>query len=105
MADWNLDRRRLAEIRAQDAPLNVDERFLLDLVDRLIGTQSNVRWTAQKKVALLAAIDHQLITDAEAEWRFALSAEELRAWREKISSGGELALQVKSIPRRRRLNV
>lgn len=52
-----------------------------------------VRWTDVRKAEVLARIDHGDITAAEALRRFAISPEELEAWRRDLVRGGAKALR------------
>ncbi len=49
-------------------------------------------WNPQRKAALLAAIDYELLSIGEVRARFALSDEEL-AWRRDVAAHGVLALR------------
>lgn len=51
------------------------------------------RWTPQRKTALLLAIDYDLISEAEATHRFALSREEVASWRRQLGTAGLPAMR------------
>jgi hypothetical protein len=50
-------------------------------------------WTPQRKIALLLAIDYELLSPAEALERFTLSSEELASWRRLLTKAGLPAMR------------
>ncbi|QDL92250.1 DUF1153 domain-containing protein [Paroceanicella profunda] len=52
------------------------------------------RWVARRKAAVVAAVNGGLITAEEACRRYALSMEELDAWRDAVARHGARALRV-----------
>ena len=52
------------------------------------------RWVASRKLAVVRGVLHGLITRAEAEQRYDLSAEEFDEWLCAASSGGKAGLKV-----------
>jgi hypothetical protein len=61
------------------------------------------RWVARRKAAVVRAVIHGLITQAEALSRYALSEEEFALWRAAVETHGEKALKVTSIQKYRQL--
>jgi hypothetical protein len=51
------------------------------------------RWSPQRKAVLLLAIDYDLLSIAEASIRFAVSNEELAAWRRQFGRHGVPAMR------------
>jgi transposase-like protein len=51
------------------------------------------RWVASRKAAVVAAVAQGLLTEKEACERYGLSLEELRGWRDALSSHGVGALR------------
>jgi transposase-like protein len=51
------------------------------------------RWVASRKAAVVAAIRHKVITEAEACRRYGLSMEELDSWRTALEEHGVGALR------------
>ena len=52
------------------------------------------RWVASRKLAVLRGVVHGLITQAEAEKRYGLSAEEFQQWARALSAHGAEGLKV-----------
>ncbi len=61
------------------------------------------RWVASRKAVVVKAVIHGLITQSEAQERYALSEEEFALWREAVVSHGEKALRVTAIQKYRQL--
>ena len=61
------------------------------------------RWVASRKAAVVRAVCHGLLTQEEALQRYALSAEELDAWRSAVDAHGEAGLKVTSLQRLKKL--
>ena len=61
------------------------------------------RWVASRKAVVVKAVVHGLITQAEAQERYALSEEEFGLWREAVEKHGEKALRVTTIQKYRQL--
>lgn len=59
------------------------------------------RWVASRKAAVVRAVKYGLITEAEALEAYALSQEELSAWRHAVETHGEVALRTTSLQRYR----
>ena len=61
------------------------------------------RWVASRKAAVVRAVDHGLITDAEARETWHLSQEELEAWRLAVVRHGVAALRATALQRYREI--
>lgn len=61
------------------------------------------RWVASRKATVVKAVQHGLITQAEAMERYALSEEELLLWFSAVQRHGESALKVTCIQKYRQL--
>lgn len=61
------------------------------------------RWVASRKAVVVRAVQHGLITQAEALDRYALSEEEFALWRQAVEMHGEKALKVTAIQKYRQL--
>jgi Protein of unknown function (DUF1153) len=61
------------------------------------------RWVASRKVVVVHAVMHGLITEKDALERYALSEEEFALWRNAVESHGEAALRVTTIQKYRQL--
>jgi hypothetical protein len=59
------------------------------------------RWVASRKAAVVRAVDHGLITEAEAQETWDLSSEELEAWRMAVVRHGVAALRATALQRYR----
>ncbi len=53
-----------------------------------VGPQPALRWSPRRKAVLILALDYGLFSLEEACGRFALSAEELAAWRRDVGRHG-----------------
>ncbi|MHA6347414.1 CtrA inhibitor SciP [Roseivivax sp. CAU 1761] len=51
------------------------------------------RWVASRKAAVVQAVEHGLLTPTQAIVMYALSAEELGAWRRAAAAHGEAGLK------------
>lgn len=61
------------------------------------------RWVASRKAVVVKAVIHGLITQTEAQERYALSEEEFGLWRQAVEEHGEKALRVTTIQKYRQL--
>lgn len=61
------------------------------------------RWVASRKAVVVKAVLHGLITQTEAQERYALSEEEFELWRQAVQTHGEKALKVTTIQKYRQL--
>ena len=61
------------------------------------------RWVASRKAVVVKAVQHGLISQKEAQERYALSEEEFGQWRQAIEKHGEKALRVTAIQKYRQL--
>lgn len=61
------------------------------------------RWVASRKAVVVRAVQHGLITEAEALERYGLSDEEFALWRAAVETHGEGALKVTAIQKYRQL--
>lgn len=61
------------------------------------------RWVASRKAVVVHAVMHGLISQAEAQDRYALSEEEFELWRNAVEAHGEKALRVTTIQKYRQL--
>ncbi len=61
------------------------------------------RWVASRKVIVVRAVQYGLLTQTEAQERYALSEEEFALWRQAVEAHGEKALKVTSIQKYRQL--
>ncbi len=57
------------------------------------------RWVASRKAAVVKAVDFGLITADEAKETYALTAEELDAWRHAVAKHGVAALKATALQR------
>lgn len=55
------------------------------------------RWVASRKAAVVRGVLYGLISQAEAERRYALSSEEFREWVTAVSEHGEEALKATAV--------
>ncbi|MCU4654236.1 DUF1153 domain-containing protein [Roseibacterium sp. SDUM158016] len=62
------------------------------------------RWVASRKAAVVMAVDHGLVTVAEACETWSLSEEELEAWRKATAHHGVAALRATALQRYRDSN-
>lgn len=60
------------------------------------------RWVASRKAAVVRAVEHGLISDAEAMEIYGLSEEELTNWKGMAAKHGEAALKATAVQRYRR---
>jgi Protein of unknown function (DUF1153) len=65
--------------------------------------QDTRRWVASRKAIVVKAVVYGLITQTEAQERYALSEEEFALWRNAVESHGEKALRVTTIQKYRQL--
>ncbi len=65
--------------------------------------QDTRRWVASRKAVVVRAVIYGLITQTEAQDRYALSEEEFVLWRNAVESHGEKALRVTTIQKYRQL--
>jgi hypothetical protein len=61
------------------------------------------RWVASRKAVVVRAVLHGLISQLEAQERYALSEEEFGLWRKAVELHGEKALRVTTIQKYRQL--
>ena len=61
------------------------------------------RWVASRKAIVVKAVTYGLITQTEAQERYALSEEEFGLWQHAVKSFGEKALRVTTIQKYRQL--
>ena len=61
------------------------------------------RWVASRKAVVVRAVIYGLITQTEAQERYALSEEEFCLWRDAIETHGEKALRVTTLQKYRQL--
>jgi hypothetical protein len=61
------------------------------------------RWVASRKAVVVKAVQHGLITRAEALERYSLSEEEFDLWASAVATHGEAALKVTTIQKYRQL--
>ena len=61
------------------------------------------RWVASRKAVVVRAVQHGLISQTEAQERYALSEEEFGLWRQAVETYGEKALRVTTIQKYRQL--
>lgn len=59
------------------------------------------RWVASRKIVVVRAVTHGLISEAEALERYGLSSEEFDLWRESVVRHGEKGLRVTAIQKYR----
>lgn len=62
-----------------------------------------VRWVASRKLTVVRAVVHGLMSEAEVLERYALSPEELALWRSAVETHGEKGLKVTTIQKYRQL--
>lgn len=61
------------------------------------------RWVARRKALVVKAVVYGLITQTEAQERYALSEEEFTLWRSAVERHGENGLKVTAIQKYRQL--
>jgi Protein of unknown function (DUF1153) len=61
------------------------------------------RWVASRKLVVVRAVLHGLITESEALERYALSPEEFALWSGAVTAHGEQALKVTTLQKYRQL--
>ena len=61
------------------------------------------RWVASRKAVVVRAVIYGLITQTEAQERYALSEEEFGLWRDAVETHGEKALRVTTLQKYRQL--
>jgi hypothetical protein len=64
---------------------------------------NTTRWVASRKAIVVKAVIHGLITQTEAQERYALSEEEFALWRSAVEQHGETALKVTTLQKYRQL--
>lgn len=64
---------------------------------------TTTRWVASRKAVVVKAVIFGLLTESEAQERYALSEEEFSLWRAAVERHGEKALKVTSIQKYRQL--
>ncbi len=64
---------------------------------------NTTRWVASRKAIVVKAVVHGLITQTEAQERYALSEEEFALWRAAVEQHGENALKVTTLQKYRQL--
>ena len=57
------------------------------------------RWVASRKAAVVRAVHHGLLSEAQAMERYGLSVEELEEWMRAVASHGEEALKATLVQR------
>lgn len=62
-----------------------------------LPSPKTTRWVASRKAAVVRAVAHGLLSDEEAIRTYALSEEELDAWRMAVERHGEKALKTTAI--------
>jgi transposase-like protein len=62
------------------------------LLARLDGVQASGRWTPERKEALVLLLRNALISYAEAQAQYGVSAEELREWAARLRRYGKKGL-------------
>lgn len=88
---------------------SVDGPRAVTLPDGTVMTRADLpspdtrRWVARRKAAVVRAVQYGLISQDEAESRYALSAEEFEEWRRAVENHGEVALKVTCLQRYRQL--
>ena len=82
---------------------------MVTLPDGTVMTQADLppadtrRWVARRKAVVVAAVEHGLITRAEALRRYALSEEELDGWCRALRAHGAEGLKVTASRKTRQL--
>ncbi|SFD82374.1 CtrA inhibitor SciP [Roseivivax sediminis] len=62
---------------------------------------STKRWVASRKAAVVRAVVHGLLTEAQAQDRYQLSEEELACWIRAMADHGERGLKATSVQKLR----
>lgn len=65
--------------------------------------QNTSRWVASRKAIVVKAVVYGLITQSEAQERYALSEEEFMLWRSAVDKHGDNGLKVTAIQKYRQL--
>ncbi|ETX29829.1 DUF1153 domain-containing protein [Roseivivax isoporae] len=87
----------------------VDGPRAVTLPDGTIMTRADLppattkRWVVSRKAAVVRAVRHGLLTAAQAQERYALSAEELDGWMRAVDAHGEAALKATCVQKFRHL--
>jgi hypothetical protein len=87
----------------------VDGPRAITLSDGTVMTRADLppastrRWVASRKIKVVQAVAHGLISQKEAQKRYDLSEEELETWRRAVENHGEKALKVTALQRYRQL--
>lgn len=85
----------------------IDGPRAVTLPDGTIMTRADLpppstrRWVASRKAAVVRAVDHGLISRAEALTTWELSEDELDSWQEAVHRHGEAALKATALQRYR----
>lgn len=85
----------------------VDGPRAVRLPDGTIMTRADLppadtrRWVASRKAAVVRAVAHGLISEAEALQTYALSDEEFASWQKAVDRFGEAALKATQLQRYR----
>jgi hypothetical protein len=85
----------------------IDGPRAVTLPDGTIMTRADLpppatrRWVASRKAAVVRAVDHGLISRAEALTTWDLSEDELDSWQEAVHRHGEVALKATALQRYR----
>ncbi|APX25267.1 MAG: DUF1153 domain-containing protein [Rhodobacteraceae bacterium] len=83
----------------------VDGPRAITLPDGTIMTRADLppvetrRWVASRKAAVVRAVHHGLLSEAQAMERYGLSVEELEEWMRAVASHGEEALKATLVQR------
>ncbi|WP_101066360.1 CtrA inhibitor SciP [Roseovarius salinarum] len=81
----------------------VDGKRAVTLPDGTVMTQADLppadtrRWVASRKLAVVRGVTYGLITQAEAQRRYGLSAEEFAEWVRAVTEHGEAALKATAL--------
>jgi hypothetical protein len=90
-------------LRRVDGPRQVSlpDGTILSRAD--LPPKDTTRWVASRKLVVVRAVEHGLISETEALERYQLSAEEFDLWRRAVADYGEKALRVTAIQKYRQL--
>ena len=84
-------------LKKVDGPraVTLDDGTILSRAD--LPDPSTRRWVVSRKMAVVRAIEHGLISKDEAISRYSLSLEELDAWQSAVERHGENALKATAL--------
>jgi hypothetical protein len=98
--DIDGDEKVLTESERLSVPKSY-ERTQRRPIDTKLPTPGTTRWTAQRKEAVVGAVEAGLLSRQEACCRYSLTIEEFLSWQLRLAQHGRVGLQTKKIKQHR----